>query len=198
MQFTNPLTSIDAVTDFVPTVSRDLWFWPCVAGESFAPTFSGGAGYSHAYGAPIVTASGAAGDESVTWPVIGRWSPTDAKSTATITVVLMPGTGGAFTASGLVNVNFPEVSVDTSVNTVTVTDTAGTSYQFPFAALPADGAMVQIVLDPAGNVTVLVAGTQVAYVAGAWPAKAGALQISLTASTTVEQISATGLQVAYS
>ena len=61
MGFTNPITSIanvQTVTNSVPQLFKDLGYWPCLTGELFAPTRSGGSIYDTQIGLPVVSSPG--------------------------------------------------------------------------------------------------------------------------------------------
>lgn len=79
------VTSIKTVTDSVPSLTRDAWYWPCMAGEPFPPAFASGAGYSTALGKPCVGV-GQVGAAS-TWPSLPRVSYTG-KATVTLSAAL--------------------------------------------------------------------------------------------------------------
>lgn len=60
MSFSNPptsLQSVQVVTVSVPTVNRDLWYWPSVAGEPFPPSTSGYTGRQVLAGQPCYSVS---------------------------------------------------------------------------------------------------------------------------------------------
>lgn len=67
--FTGPVSSVQSVTDSVPSLGRNVFYWPCISGESFPPTFANSAGYYNSANSAI---PGFNTDTDYVWVMTGK------------------------------------------------------------------------------------------------------------------------------
>lgn len=196
MRFTNPLTSIESVTVSVPTLTRDLWYWPCVTGESFPPTLSASSGYSSQSGLACVQVAGSGvSTGTASWPVRSRYL--DTAKTATV----------AFLAYGSLSGLEPSVATALEIATNVGIGLSSTAGMLTLSAgswsgqinEPASGEWHSWTITGAadGSVTFTLDGATVgAAPAGSWPLT-DALEISVQTQTS-QFVDIAELQVSYS
>lgn len=198
-----------------PVVTRDLWFWPCIQGEDFPPSFVNSAGYGSAVDNPSVFANvgGATTAADAVWPnlprvgslgqqtitITGRllfaWSQTDVELDFQVNQPGGSGNGPPYTNIRVLGGTTAQVQVRSNAygNTIVAVPipTQNTWYAF------------RQVIYPDGTIDITWNGTKyISKAASEWVPGSVAVSMTLLASCGVAghvgEIDATGLQVAYS
>lgn len=74
-----------------PILGRDLWYWPAVPGEQYAPVLGSCWGYNEDYSAPAYYVVSASGDHTLTFPRVPRFVESR-QSCEVTTATEIPGT----------------------------------------------------------------------------------------------------------